>query len=207
MDKQEQDKGADTPASSDDKLLWRAFKNGDQQAYARIYQQHVRLMFKYGSKLTPDRDLVKDCIQELFLYLWERREHLGDTEHIRFYLFRSLRRSIISKLKKTDGDLLSSEISPDYNFISVASFESDLISNQSSEEYHQRLKDALSQLPDRQKEAIYLKYYHNLSFEEIASVMQVSKRPIYKFIYKALRTLQKSLLHILISLFLLLIFT
>lgn len=187
-----------------DTQLWRTFKSGDQQAYAYIYQKHVRLLFNYGSKLSKDRDLVKDCIQDLFYYLWDRREHLGETDHISYYLFKSLRRSLIGKLRKENTP--DNEISPDYNFKTVSSCEVDFIKNQSLEGNHQRLACALSKLPERQKEAIFLKYYHNLSFEEIASVMSINKRSVYKLIYKAIEALQKSLQPVLLSFFLLVFF-
>lgn len=186
----------------DDRQLWKAFKSGDQKAYACIYQKHVRLLFTYGSKLTKDRDLVKDCIQDLFFYLWNRREKLGETDHINYYLFKSLRRSIIDKLGKADIHILDGETSPDYNFKMVSSFEANLIEHQSFEEDHKRLVRALDQLPERQKETIFLKYYHNLSFEEIASIMSINRRSVYKLMHKALDALQKSLLPILFSIFL-----
>lgn len=187
----------------EDGLLWNAFKSGDRRAYGYIYQKNVRLLFTYGSKLTKDRDLVKDCIQDLFVYLWDRREKLGQTDHISYYLFKSLRRSIVAKLLKAGPINQDIDVSPDYNFKIITSCETDLIEIQSSEDYNQKLAYALDQLPERQKEAIYLKYYQNLSFEEIASVMSINRRSVYKLIHKAIDCLQQSLQPLLISLFLL----
>jgi len=182
-----------------DAQLWTAFKSGNSRAYALIYERHVRLLFNYGSKISGDRDLVKDCIQDLFYHLWQRRENLGNTNRISFYLFKSLRRSLVEKLSKSPE---SENISIDYRFRVIPSHENELVENQTWEDDRKKLTDALGKLPGRQKEAIYLKFYHNLSFEEIATIMAVNKRSTYKLIHKALHNLQKHLMGVLISLLL-----
>ncbi len=182
-----------------DGQLWAAFKSGNSRAYALIYERHVRLLFNYGSKISDDRDLVKDCIQDLFYHLWQRRQNLGNTNRISFYLFKSLRRSLVEKISKSSD---SKNISIDYHFKVIPSHENELVENQTWEDDRKKLTDALGKLPGRQKEAIYLKFYHNLSFEEIATIMAVNKRSIYKLIHKALHNLQKHLMGVLISLLL-----
>ena len=182
----------------EDSQLWDAFKQGNAQAYALIYERHVRLLFSYGSKISNDRDLVKDCIHDLFYYLWEHRKTLGPTLNISYYLFKSLRRSLIAKLHKSAP--AHESVTLDYHFKVIPSYEKELVENQRWEEERKKLASALDKLPGRQKEAIYLKYYHNLSFEEIASIMAVNRRSVYKLMDKALHHLQKTLSSVLISL-------
>jgi RNA polymerase sigma factor (sigma-70 family) len=178
----------------DDATLWIAFKAGDQKAYAYIYQKHVRLLFKYGINFTKDRELVKDCIQELFMYLWERKDYLGATNNITFYLFKSLRRSIINKINKADLELSENEIPSNYHVTSTPSYETDLIKAQSNQDHIKQLILALNKLPIRQKEAVFLKYYHHMSFEEIADVMSVNRKSVYKLMQNAICSLRKSFL-------------
>ncbi len=182
----------------EDARLWDSFKQGNARAYALIYERYVRLLFSYGSKISSDRDLVKDCIHDLFYYLWEHKANLGHTHHISYYLFKSLRRGLINKLNKSHLD--HENISVDYHFKVIPSYENEVVENQDWEDDRRKLTEALGQLPGRQKEAIYLKYYHDLSFEEIASVMAVNRRSVYKLVDKALHNLQKNLSSVLITL-------
>ena len=85
---------ASTVTEVDEMALWRAFKSGDQAAFARMYQCYSRVLYGYGFRVTHDAALIEDCIQDLFIELWRTRENLSDTTSIKFYLFRSLRRRI-----------------------------------------------------------------------------------------------------------------
>ena len=172
---------------SDDKQLWRAFKSGDRHAYSLIYHQQVRLLFAYGCKLSNQRELIKDCIQDLFYYLWEHREGLSDTDNIRRYLLTALRRSLLTQLKSTAIQyplLVNSPTTPSY--------ETEWIEQQTAEDQLAGLTQSIQTLPDRQREAVFLKYYQNLSTEEIAATMCINRRAVYKLLAKAIANLRRS---------------
>ncbi len=169
-----------------DKQLWKEFRQGSQSAYAEIYQQQVRVLFSYGCKIVDDRDLVKDGIQDLFYYLWERRSSLGDTDNIRRYLFAALRRNLVSQLRHLPH---LSEAIPEE---AVPSFETQWINEQVADEQQHGLQQVLRTLPERQREAIFLKYYQEMSTDEMASVMNINRRAVYKLLTKALRNLKQA---------------
>jgi DNA-directed RNA polymerase specialized sigma24 family protein len=52
-------------------LIWESFKAGNKEAFAQLYNQYVQVLFRYGTKLCPFDDLVKDAIQEVFLDLYQ----------------------------------------------------------------------------------------------------------------------------------------
>lgn len=83
-----------TLSDDSDSELWQKFREGSEDAYASIYEKFSPVLFSYGYRLSQDEDLVKDCIQDLFVNLWLSRRKLGATDSIKFYLFRSLRREI-----------------------------------------------------------------------------------------------------------------
>src|SRR5690606_16061393 len=74
---------------------WCAFKKGDKKAFSTIYKAHIHDLLNYGYKVTSDRKLIEDSIQDLFLELWQNRERLSETTSIRFYLFKALRYKIV----------------------------------------------------------------------------------------------------------------
>src|SRR5690606_14004714 len=80
--------------SKEEVVLWKAFRGGDEVAFSEIARKYYRSLFGYGIKFSSDREFVKDCIQDLFMELWSKRESIGDTDFVKFYLFKSLRRKI-----------------------------------------------------------------------------------------------------------------
>src|ERR687885_1810367 len=85
----------------DEGLLWKQFQQGEEQAFATIMGRHFRPLYSYGTKLTHDKELVRDCIQDVFLEIWRRRETLPVLDSPRFYLLRSLQRRIHRRLPVT----------------------------------------------------------------------------------------------------------
>ena len=71
------------------------------------------------------------------------------------------------------------------------SYETSWLENRISLERSELLLNALNQLPGRQKEAIFLRFYEGLSFAEIAAVMEVEQTSVYKVIYKGFAALPK----------------
>ncbi|QMU29059.1 RNA polymerase sigma factor [Adhaeribacter radiodurans] len=175
--------------------IWVDFKNGDKKALSFIYQATVKSLFNYGQKFIPDKEIVADLIQDLFVELWNQRERLSNTTSIKYFLLKSLRYKIFRYLKRNKDVFIKNGISDDYNFELVFSHEHKLIEDGFAEEQKKKLALALTKLSKRQKEAIYLRYYNNLSYPEIASLMLLSEQSSYNLISKALKVLHKHLLH------------
>jgi RNA polymerase sigma factor (sigma-70 family) len=183
----------DAPATpivqESDDAIWLAFKEGRREAFDRLYKTHIQALIQYGYKVTNNRSLIQDCIQDLFVELWQNRSSLGQVHSIKHYLLKSLRYKIIRALQKdTTKALEEAELSSDFDTV-----ESHILAQEDSQQYAQQLAAALLQLPKRQKEAIHLRYFQGLSNEEVARLMGVNYQSACKFIYTALRTLRKKL--------------
>ncbi len=73
---------------------------GDKSAFGEITERNYAALHHYGTRFTSDRDLIKDCLQDLFLEIWERRHSLSHIEAIKPYLFQSLRNNLIRRVRK-----------------------------------------------------------------------------------------------------------
>ncbi len=177
--------------STNDTELWDAFRVGDRAALDVVYQQHVKPLYNYGSKLTQDKDLVEDGIQDIFVELWEKRERLGPTDSIRFYLFKVLRRTLLRRLARNQRQTANPFFLE--NVLSEDSLEVRLIMEQSTARTNSILQKALDRLPGRQREVIFLRFYDELNFEEIALTMEIDVKSVYKLTYKALDSLRKKI--------------
>jgi RNA polymerase sigma factor (sigma-70 family) len=182
--------------SDDDQILWDQLREGDEQAFAGIYQKYFKSLYNYASKLTVDKDLVKDCLHDLFIELWDRRQRLPAMTSIKFYLFKAVRYTVLDRLTSHSRKVVDWESYPEAHFDFVLPYESDLIARQLSQEQQQRLQAALTSLTERQKEAIFLRFYGNFSYEQIASMMSLSVDSTYNLVSRALAFLRKQLVQL-----------
>ncbi len=81
-------------SKSQNTSLWNTFRQGDREAFQRIYELHARELVSYGYRITSNVQLIEDSLHDLFIELWQSRENLSETDSIKFYLFRSLRNKI-----------------------------------------------------------------------------------------------------------------
>lgn len=177
-------------SSSKDIALWQAFKSGDRDAFAKIYNLFIEDLLSYGYRVTNDRQLIRDSIQDLFLHLWHTRENLNDTDSIRFYLYVSLRNRILRNIDKHNHTSIDTQDLFE-NIIGVLSVEDELITSEQYSEQIIQLKRAIQQLPKRQQEIIQLRYYHDFSFEEIAEMMQINNQSVRNLLHRAITELRQ----------------
>lgn len=176
-----------------DSQIWDDFLGGNQAAYAFMYEKYAPVLYNYGYKIAHDRQLTEDCLQDLFLTILETRERLGSTDSIKFYLMRALRRDLVRKLsagQRFAGQRVNNDLDS-LDFTLEFYYEPTWLDRQISSEQSTLLLQELNSLPARQKEALFLKYFDDLSYGEIAGVMGIEQTSVYKIVYKAIASLQK----------------
>lgn len=178
-------------SKTSDAQVWANFKNGSEAAYEEIYDTYFKLLYNYGRQFCLSPALVKDCIQDVFVTLWVSRTSLGATDSIKHYLFKALKRRIVKCLKKEQrrGELRVEALP----FENVLSAEQCIISSQENEERKNRVRRAVNQLSDRQREAIFLLYYEDLSYTQIAELLSVQPKTARNLVGKALQALRNHL--------------
>jgi RNA polymerase sigma factor (sigma-70 family) len=179
-----------------DQFLWDALRLGDKKALDYIFENYIPLLQWYGEKITKNQAVVEDSIQELFIELWNKKALLSSTTSIKFYLFKSLRRRIVKKLKRENwhkGYLSLWDISDlEFDF----SRESAIIDEEINNARKKYISNAISSLSKRQQEIIYLKFYEDLSASQIAEVMHLTIRSVYSLIGKSFAVLRKTKKHL-----------
>ena len=168
---------------ADKPLSFENFQNYES-FYAEVYQQMFQSLFSYGMQICGNRELVKDCIQELFSELWKNKKTLTKIKTIKPYLLKCHKRKIKRELGK--GKRLFVEGSFEFEI----SHEVKLIQDQKIIRKQQLLNKSLKSLTERQREAIYLKFYGNLGYVEVAQVLNIKTKATYKLISRALSSLK-----------------
>ncbi|MFL5743530.1 MAG: RNA polymerase sigma factor [Niastella sp.] len=168
--------------------LWKQFMPGDHLALDAIVKRHYNLLYQYGCKFTRDAALVKDCIQDLFLYLWHKRNTINETTSVEHYLMKALRRRLGRAITKTGS-------TEDLSFIEFkdanATPDDQLIQQEQKAALANRIKECILQLSKRQQEIIYLRFYLNASAVDIADIMQLNRQSVYNLLNDALNKLRQ----------------
>jgi RNA polymerase sigma factor (sigma-70 family) len=179
--------------SLDDEVLWANLKAGNELAFTVLYKRYVNRLFNYGMHSCKDSDLVKDCLQELFVRLWSKRETLGVAGSVNYYLFKSFRRLLIGKLIANRKFSLPFQGVPASIFEFISPIEDSIIEGEAKKRQQEILKASINTLSKRQREAIFLKFFNELSYHEVSSIMELRVDSVYNLISKSLDVLRVKL--------------
>lgn len=179
-----------TENKSDERILWLRFLKGDDQALSLIYLQYSNSLFDYGCRFTTDKNLVKDCIQEVFCTLIRTRKNLSETDNIRLYLLKSLKRRILRDLKDSGNKTILVN-DQEYPFDLLLANNIDDQMNELDDEKRRLLSEAMLSLTERQKEAIYLRFNRGLEYEEISFLLNLNYQSSRALIHRAIEKLRE----------------
>ena len=171
-----------------DKELWNAFKNGSLTAYKLIYEQNVDSLYGYGTTIAPHSNIITDCIQDMFVYLWNRRSKLGKVNNIKGYLFIAYRRRLLDSIKKQKKKLNIEDLNGLEIFMEENSNTDLAIERKAS------IISALNALPSQKKEAIYLRFFNDLSCAEISEIMRIKTQSVYNLISSGLKVIRDNII-------------
>lgn len=173
--------------------IWARFLDGDKESFAEIYNLFVDDLFRYGTKLSQDEELVKDAIQEVFMDLYVNRKSKKElAPNLKFWLILALKRNLIRKLQKSRKNENRAILESDL-FETQYSFEEQLIREEAHSEVFEKVRNAIDNLPPKQKEAIYLRYNQSLEYEQIALMLEISVESVRKQVYRAIKTVRDCL--------------
>lgn len=173
-----------------DAMTWALFKSGDDQSLNVLLLRYFRPLLHYGSKFSKDRSLVEDVIQDLFLDFLEKRTHLGNPVSVKNYLFKCLRNNLIRAMKENMANVEMPETED--LFVDFENIEKFLVGLDESTELASKIARFFSFLTKRQQEVLFLRYYENLSNDEIAEVMGISKQSVSNLLLKSINVLREN---------------
>lgn len=158
------------------------------QLYTSVFKFHFDALFNYGKKITNDSELVKDCIQELFFRIWKNKVDLKAISYIKSYLLKGLRRQILNVLELKCNNV--DKIKLEDNFLIEFSHEDYLIQMQNEDGLKNKVIHALNQLTKKQREAVYLRYFEDLEYTEIAEVMNINLQSVKNNVHRGIQSLR-----------------
>ena len=162
-------------------------KKGDLSSFENIYKKYYSKLFGFSKKFDSSTLEPDDFVQQTFLKLWDERDQLREDVLFDKQLFVICRNLILNHLKREKKMVLSR----DYHLnIQEALEESVEISSAGDWE---KLDVGIKRLPKKRREIFLLHKIENLTYEEIADYLCISKKTIANHIYLANNFLKKEL--------------
>jgi len=169
---------------------WKEFLSGDDKFFDQLYNEYVQILFIYGLQFTSDRELLKDCIQDTFIKLFEVREQLHHVTNLGLYLRIALKNRLINSLNREkiySKSIDVTDISPveenaiDQNMM----YEEEILLRQ------QKIETIMTLLTPQQREAIRYRYVEDRSLEEISTRMGVNYQSTQNTLQRAIKKIKK----------------
>lgn len=176
-----------------DTKLWEDFKKGEKYALSHIYYSYADSLFRYGKKFSPDDELIKDTIQDLFFDLIRTRTALGSTDNIYFYLIKAMRRRLFQSKNGSSDQIRTDSESEINEAVIIYSIEDEWIQKEELSQKELLLKKALAELSPKQREIIYYRFTCGFEYEQICEIMSMKYDSARKMIFRAIQTLRENL--------------
>lgn len=186
------------------KRIAEQIKNGDEQAFAYLYQKHNRPLYWLAFRYLKSKSMAEDAVQEIFFNFWIKRDRLDSTSNIKSLIYTSLKNYTLNVLRNEGR-----AIAHNYKILNDSEmFQEDEYLEFDPENKHEKVKVIIDNLSPRKKEIFELKMEGVYSNEEIADKLNISVNTVkatYAQIVKELKELalaDKSTLLIVTLLFL-----
>lgn len=163
----------------------------EEKLFNEVFLQFHPLLYGFGKKIISDDYIIEECIQELFIYIYQKEIKLASIKNIKAYLLTAFRRRILLKKAKTPKYQALSSMPSDLHFQG-----GDFMNPSTDPQKSSQLATMLNELPWRQREAIYLKYFNDLSAKEVSEIMGIQPQVVANMVYKALKKLRSSSSHL-----------
>ncbi|WP_455627699.1 RNA polymerase sigma factor [Parabacteroides chinchillae] len=169
---------------SSDEAIWELCLKGDKRAFEELYKRFYPLLYNYGCKFSADKDLIRDCIQNLFVRLIQNHRTLSKTALVKGYLLKAFRNHLYDMLKAQSEQ---KEMFPCID--EILTFESELVlsaTDKSASLKYAIMKLAFMELPLRQQEILYLFYVAEVSHADISSAFDINYQSSKNLLYRSL---------------------
>lgn len=172
-----------------DQELTALLKNGDHSAFTEIYHRYKRLLYTHAYQRLRDEAEVDDIIHELFATLWLKRDSIQFNTNLSGYLYTAVRNRILDyvahqKVAATYRSSFAGFLNQSENFTDFLLREKQLSA---------LIDKEIAALPIKMRAVFELSRRENLSHEEIATRLGITKKTVKSQVNNALKILRSRL--------------
>jgi RNA polymerase sigma-70 factor (ECF subfamily) len=164
-----------------------AFRDGDERAFAALFERFRRPLYVFALRMLGDADAARDLVQDVFVRVWERRGQLDRPESFRSWLFAVARNRCLSLLRRDRGHVALDEAPEESLAVAAAG------DGPERDQDLALLRRALAGLKVEYREVLVLREYQELSYAEIAQITESTESAVKSRLFKARRALHGTL--------------
>lgn len=180
----------------DNELIERVIRNNDNSAFAELVNRYQRFVYVTCSALVPVAADVADLVQEVFVELYQSLELFRGESRLSTWLYRIAVNKSLNFLRRSKRQMLFNNLHFTNAEESTAQFESTNAERSAdysinAAENRKILRRAIARLPQNQRIAFMLNKYQELSYSQVAQVMDISVSSVESLLFRAKVNLRK----------------
>jgi RNA polymerase sigma-70 factor, ECF subfamily len=180
-----------------DKELFSCLRSGDERAYGKLVNTFHDSFFLYAKSIVGNPEVAKEIINDVFVKVWEQRLQVSASASIRSYLYRMVHNAGIDYLRRCKKNAETSIISVEEIKLRIDVFEipdsRSLYDGMFSDQFESAFNDEMEKLPDQCREIFILCRYDQLTYQEIASRLNISLSTVKTQMVRAMMKLKDGL--------------
>ena len=175
---------------SDDKEILRLFRaiGTKESAFRRLVDQYGKRVYWHIRRMVGSHEDADDLVQEVFIKIWNKLHKFRGESGLYTWIYRIATNETLAFLKKRNKR--------EKNLLNTASWEENIpgSSNEAfsrSEEMQDKFREALRQLPDKQRLVFNLRYFDELSYDDISAITGVTVGGLKASYHHAVKKIEK----------------
>ncbi|MBW3128430.1 MULTISPECIES: RNA polymerase sigma factor [Hymenobacter] len=170
--------------------LLAAVATGDRRAFTQLYSTYLHGLQRYIFLFTRSEETAQELAQQVFIAIWERRAQLPAIASFRQYLYRAAKNLVYDEVRQQQRQLSA------YAEVHAAATPCGQPADQAliNQQYHEQAQALIRQLPTKRRQIFLLRTQEELSLDEIAQRLDISKSVVKKQLYAAIDYVKKNLL-------------
>ncbi len=161
--------------------------DSDEKAFEKLFRLLYAHLVKFSNKYVKNKSAASDIVQEAFINVWQIRNDLSRDQSIKTYLFRAVRNLSLNHVRDESRMLIGLDSK---NLIEDEKTVIDQSDNTTEDEQITMMKNWIRKLPERQRQVLNMSRFEGLSHEEIAEILDISKRTVNNHIVQAMKNLK-----------------
>lgn len=169
--------------------LLAAYRQGDQNAFMSLYDMYAEMLLNYGLCITSDKELVKDCVHDVFIKLISKSQDLQVTK-VTSYLLISLRNRLLDEFRRKNYMTETAVEDIRISSTTVEDVENSYILDESSLNNVRKVQILMDELTPRQRQVFTLYYIEQRKYEDICDIMQMNYHSVRNLVHRGMLKLR-----------------
>jgi RNA polymerase sigma-70 factor (family 1) len=163
--------------NTDELQLVSRISKGDPVSFRKFYERYHQLLATHILRITRSQSHTEEIVQDVFLKIWDNREALETVRDLRSYLFTVSKNHALNALKKIASER-DSRVEVDWTFVEKTRG----IQEPNDSDYYRLLDEAVDRLPNQQRTVFLMSRHERLTYDEIATRLNLSKETVKKYL-------------------------